>query len=61
MGCSWEDFRKDFMIGAKRAPRDFFAPVVGLYRWTMKRADVAAERNIREALGSRDPREEDEK
>ncbi|MEY2152312.1 hypothetical protein AB7849_15510 [Rhodanobacter sp. 115] len=49
MDYNWEDFKRDFLIGARRAPRDFFAPVVILYRWVKKHANAAAERNIREA------------
>ena len=48
MGYSWENFKQDVRIGAKCAIRDFFAPVVGFYRWVMKHRNAAAERNIRE-------------
>lgn len=39
--------------GARRAPRDFFAPVVGLVRWIRQQAEKAAMENIRRTPSSR--------
>lgn len=42
-----------FLEGARRAPRDFFAPVVGLARWVNRQAAAAAEENIRRTARKR--------
>lgn len=57
VGYSWKDFKQDFLIGAKRAPRDFFAPLVGFYRWIVKHVNAAADRNIRESIEVRTDQE----
>jgi hypothetical protein len=49
MSYSLTDFKLDVSIGARRALRDLFAPVVGLFRWILRCANEAADRNIREA------------
>lgn len=49
------------MIGAKRAPRDFFAPLVGFGRWVTRQGSAAAERNNSEARIARKTSEEGEK
>lgn len=49
MTYSLADFKLDVRIGARRALRDLFAPVVGLSRWILRCANEAADRNIREA------------
>jgi hypothetical protein len=46
---SLSDFKLDVRIGARRATRDLFAPVLGLLRWILRCANEAADRNIREA------------
>lgn len=48
MSYNLADLKLDVHIGARRALRDFFAPVVGLSRWILRCANVAADRNIRE-------------
>lgn len=49
MSYSMLQFRQGLRIGARRAIRDLFSPVVGLGRWILRCANAAADRNIREA------------
>ena len=41
------EMAEGFLEGAKRAPRDFVAPIVALARWVNRKAAAAAEENIR--------------
>lgn len=56
MNYNWVSFKQDVQIGAVRAVRDFFFPVVAFCRWAMRYGNAAAERNVREAREHLAPR-----